>query len=92
MVVKETYSFYSDDIPIIVNIESKNDEFVLVYNVAVSTISQNTEVILDKVRDELVTKIKLSLGEITDEKKDELVRTKFQDSVIYLLNKFKISR
>jgi len=88
LVVKETYSFYSDDIPIIVNIESKNDEFVLVYNVAVSTISQNTEVILDKVRDELVTKIKLSLGEITDEKKAELVRTKFQDSVIYLLNKY----
>ncbi|MEK6835546.1 MAG: ATPase, T2SS/T4P/T4SS family, partial [Nanoarchaeota archaeon] len=88
MVVKDTYNFYSGNIPINVTIESKKDEFVLVYNLSVATVSQSTEVILDKIRDELVTKIRLSIGEITDEKKSELVKTKFKENVIFLLNKY----
>ena len=88
MVVKDSYSFYSENIPIAITIESVKDEFVLVYNVSISKISQNTEIILDKIKDELADKVRLNLGEVTDLKKSEFIRTKFQETIIYLLNKY----
>ena len=77
MVVKETYSFYSENIPITVTIESTKDEFVLVYNVSIAKISPNTEIILDKIKQEISSKVKLGLSDISDLKKSEFVRKRF---------------
>lgn len=88
MVVKEKYSFYSDNIPVDITIESKKDEFVLLYNVEISQISKNTEILLDKIRDELVGKVKLQISEIADPKKIQYIRGKFKDTIVYLINKY----
>src|SRR3990167_10329201 len=88
MVVKETYSFYSENIPITVTIESTKDEFVLVYNVSIAKISPNTEIILDKIKQEISSKVKLGLSDISDLKKSEFVRKRFEDAILYLLNKY----
>ena len=88
MVVKETYSFYSENIPITITIESLKNEFVLVYNVSISKISPNTEIILDKIKDELSSKVKLEIGDIADLKKSEFIRTRFKETILYLLNKY----
>ena len=56
MVVRETYNYYSGNIPITITIETKKDDYVLNYIVTISKISSNTEIILDKIRDELVKK------------------------------------
>ena len=88
MVVKESYSFYSENIPITVTIESSKDEFVLVYNVTIAKISPNTEIILDKIKDELSSKVRLGITDIADYKKSEFIKTKFQETIVYLLNKY----
>lgn len=88
MVVKEKYSFYSENIPITVTIESVKDEFVLVYNVSISQISSNTEIILEKIKNELSDKVKLGLGDIIDLKKSAFIKQKFQETITYLLNKY----
>ena len=59
---------YSGNIPVNISIESKKDEYVLTYNISISQISANTELILDKIRDELVNKVKLGIADITDGK------------------------
>jgi len=86
--IKEKYSFYSENIPVNISIESNKDEFVLIYNVNISQISANTELVLDKIRDELVNKVKLGIADITDPKKMEFVRGKFQETIIYLIEKY----
>ena len=88
MVVKESYSFYSENIPITVTIESSKDEFVLIYNVSISKISPNTEIILDKIKEELADKVKLGIGDITELRKSQYVKAKFQETITYLLNKY----
>ena len=88
MVVKETYSFYSENIPITVTIESVKDEFVLVYNVSIAKISSTTEIILDKIKDELASSVRLGISDISDLKKSELVRKRFEETVVYLLKKY----
>jgi flagellar protein FlaI len=88
MVVKDTYSFYSENIPITINIESLKDEFVLIYNVSISQISSNTEIILDKIKDELANEVKLGIGEVIDIKKSDFIRKKFEETITYLLNKY----
>tara|TARA_Y100000034_G_scaffold88501_1_gene106247 strand:+ start:6318 stop:7775 length:1458 start_codon:yes stop_codon:yes gene_type:complete len=86
--IKEKYSFYSGNIPANITIESVKDEFVLTYNVNISQISANTELVLDKIRDELVNKVKLGIADITDPKKMEYVKGKFKETIEYLIDKY----
>ena len=86
--IKEKYSFYSGNIPVNVTVESTKDDFVLVYSINVSQISSNTELVLDKIRDELVDKVNLSVAEITDPKKSGYVKEKFKESIVYLTRKY----
>jgi len=88
MVVKETYSFYSENIPLTITIESIKDEFILIYNVSISQISSNTEIILDKIKDELANQVKIGIGEVIDIKKSEFIRKKYEETIAYLLNKY----
>ena len=86
--IKEKFSFYSGNIPVNVTVESTKDDFVLVYSINVSQISSNTELVLDKIRDELVDKVNLSVAEITDPKKSGYVKEKFKESIVYLTRKY----
>jgi archaeal flagellar protein FlaI len=86
--IKDKYSFYSGNIPVNITIESKKEEFVLIYNINISQISANTELVLDKIRDELVNKVKLGIADITDPKKIEFVRGKFKETIEYLVDKY----
>ena len=69
--IKDKYNFFSGNIPVNVTIESDKNDFVYIYKVSVSQISSNTELVLDKIRDELVDKVKLSVADITDPKKKD---------------------
>ena len=86
--IKDKYNFYSGNIPVNIIIESKKDEFVLIYNVNISQISANTELVLDKIRNELVNKVKLGIADITDPKKMEYIRSKFKETIVYLIDKY----
>ena len=82
MVVKEKYNYYSGNIPVIVTIEQNKEEFVLTYNVSIVAISENTEILLNKIRDELITKTGIRLEDMTDPKKSEFIRNKFKDTIV----------
>ena len=86
--IKDSYSFYSDNIPIKITIETDKNEFVLIYKVSISRISENTEIILDKIRDELVNRVSLGIADISDPKKMKYIKKRFRDTIIYLVNKY----
>ena len=53
MAVIDKYGFKSGDIPIEVVIEKEKDSFVLTYKIFISKISENTELVLDKIIEEV---------------------------------------
>ena len=82
-----TYNFSSGNIPITIRIYIKKDEFVPIYDVSISGISENTEVILERIRNELTSQVSLGMVEILNTKDTGLIEKKFTEAIETLLLK-----
>jgi len=82
-----TYKFNSGDIPITITIYSKKGEFVLIYGVSISGISKNTEVVLEKIREELTSQVSLGMVDILNVKETGVIEEKFATAIEVLLRK-----
>ncbi|HLC62285.1 MAG TPA: ATPase, T2SS/T4P/T4SS family [Candidatus Nanoarchaeia archaeon] len=82
-----TYNFISDQIPITITIYKKKGEFVPIYDVSISSISKNTEIILEKIREELTTQVNLGMVDILATKDTGIIEQKFIDTITNLINK-----
>ena len=85
--VVSTYNFKSEDIPITIKIHIKKDEFVPIYEVSISGISKNTEIVLEKIREELTSQVTLGMVEILSVKDTGVIEKKFTQAIETLLNK-----
>ena len=84
----EEYSFRSGNIPINIEIQKKDDEYVPIYDLDISIISQTTSIILERVRKELIEKVNLGMGEIKDLNKSNVVEEKFTKYITILIDKY----
>ena len=84
----EEYSFKSGNIPINIEIQKKDDEYVPIYDLDISIISQTTSIILERVRKELIEKVNLGMGEIKDLNKSNVVEEKFTKYITILIDKY----
>ena len=84
----ETYNFDSAGIPITIKISKKEGEFVPIYEVSISSISKATEVILEKIRQELTTRVSLGMIEITQTKDAQAIEKKFNEAILILIKKY----
>jgi len=82
-----TYNFISDNIPITIKIYKKKGEFVPVYDVSISSISKNTEIILEKIREELTAQVSLGMVDILTTKDTGVIEQRFMDAITILVNK-----
>ncbi|MBI2559220.1 CpaF family protein [Candidatus Woesearchaeota archaeon] len=82
-----TYNFVSDGIPITINIYKKRGEFVPIYDVSISSISKNTEIILEKIREELTSQVSLGMVDILATKDTGIIEQRFVDAITTLINK-----
>ncbi len=86
--VIDEYSYQAKDITIKVTIGQAEGEYVPLYNVSLASISRTTEMILEKIRQELIQKVDLGMVEMTDEKKVQYIENKFEESVVDLIGKY----
>jgi len=84
----DSYKFQSKNIPIEITVSHKPGEFVPIYEVSISQISKTTELILEKIRQQLVRQVSLGIVEITDVKKTEVIEEKFKKTIVVLINKY----
>lgn len=82
-----TYNFISDNIPITISVYKKKGEFVPIYDVSIASISKNTEIILEKIREELTTQVTLGMVDILITKETGIIEQKFTDAITNLVNK-----
>jgi len=87
-VLIDSYEFRSERIPISVTIIKKHGEFVPIYRLLISAISKTTEIILEKVRLELIRRVSLGNEDIGDIKKTDLVEDKFNELIDILISKY----
>ena len=83
----KTYKLESDDIPVTVNIYSQKGEFVPLYTLQLSTVSPTTGMILEKIREELISRVNLGIVDITDPKRSNIVENKFSEATRSLVRK-----
>lgn len=84
----DQYEFNSKKIPIIITISKVFGEFVPTYQVSISKIGKTTEIILEKIRQELIKKVNFGIVEITDTKKTNLIEEKFKETIEILIEKY----
>lgn len=85
--VIDRYDFVSDNIPITITISKKPEEFVYIYEVSISGISEHTKMVLERIRRELTTQVSLGMVEIASDKSDKTVEEEFIKAIDILLKK-----
>ena len=86
--VLDTYQFTSRNIPITITINKHPDHFVPLYDIDIASISKNTEIILEKVRKELIEKVNIGMIEITEAKESGIIEEKFSKTINQLIKKY----
>jgi len=86
--ILDSYEFKSERIPISVTIVKKRGEFVPTYVLKISVISKTTEMILEKVRLELIRRVSLGAEDLGDVKKTDLIEDKFNQLIDILIDKY----
>ncbi|MCH8328859.1 MAG: CpaF family protein [Nanoarchaeota archaeon] len=85
--VISTYNFDSGDIPITIRIYMKKGEFVPIYDVSISGISKNTEIVLERIMEELTNQVSIGMVDILSTKDTGVIEKKFSSAIEILINK-----
>jgi len=83
----DSYSFDNDGIKVNVRIIYYKGDFVPTYEVTVRGLSEGTRLVLNNLKTELITTVKLDITDIMDQRKQQEVRAKFEAKALQLLAK-----
>ena len=85
--VIDSYVYDNEGIQVLAKIMSRQGEFVPQYTVNVRELSEGTRLVLNTLKGELITTVKLDITEILDPKKRDEVKAKFEQRANFLLSK-----
>lgn len=83
----DSYVFDNEGIQVLAKIMAKPGEYVPYYEVNVRELSEGTRMVLNTLKGELITTVKLDITEIMDPKKRDEVKRKFESRALFLLGK-----
>jgi len=83
----DSYVYDNEGIQVLAKIQTKPGDFVPQYEVNVRELSEGTRLVLNTLKGELITTVKLDITEIMDPKKRDEVKKKFESRALFLLGK-----
>jgi flagellar protein FlaI len=83
-----TYEYRSKNIPITITVRKKPGDFVPTYELSISSVSPTTELILERIRQELIRQVNLGIIDIIETKRTEAVEIKFRETIQSLIDKY----
>ncbi|MCX6775803.1 MAG: type II/IV secretion system ATPase subunit [Candidatus Micrarchaeota archaeon] len=83
----DEYSFLAGEIPVNVKITQGKKDFVPLYDIGVRGLGEGTKIVLNTLKGELITDVKLDADELMNPKMIEQVTKKFEDKAMKLLDK-----
>ncbi|MBN2566635.1 Flp pilus assembly complex ATPase component TadA [Candidatus Woesearchaeota archaeon] len=84
----DKYAFDSSGMPISIAIYATQGEFVPIYEVTIASISKTTEIILEKIRRQLIKQVNLGMVDIVDIKETNVVEDRFKETIRDLIEKY----
>lgn len=86
--ILDSYKYMAGQIPIQITIKKDTNEFVPIYDLKISSISSLTNLVLEKIRQELIKKVSLGIADLSDMKKTDIVEEKFEEMIHLLIQKY----
>ena len=84
----DEYNYYSEKVPVKVQIIQREGEYVPLYLVSIMDISKSAERILEKVREETINEVKIDVADLGDTKKRDFIKTKFEEKTNELIKRY----
>lgn len=84
----DKYEFKSMNIPVSVTIQRVKEDYVPIYEINIAAISDNTLLILEKIRQELIKAVNLGMVDIRDRKKQGTIEGKFSKAIAKLIIRY----
>jgi len=85
--VLASYSFISNRVPIQITIRTSRNEFVPIYEVSIRSISKNTDIILDRIRHELISEVNIGMVDVLDIKNTGTIEQRLKNTIELLVKK-----
>jgi len=85
--VLESYSFNAQGVPVEVKIIETKESYVPQYIIQIPLIAEGTKLILNALKAELITKVKLDIAMLTDQRQMKDIQLKFEQKANELLDK-----
>lgn len=86
--LKDTYKFDSNKVTILVRIHAKHGDYVPTYEINMPQISENTKIVLEKIRQELISEVSLGIIDILDASKKTAIEDRFREAIEILVRKY----
>jgi len=86
--VIDTYDFKSMNIPVTVTIQKGKEDYVPIYDLNIAAISKTTQIILEKIREELIKAVSLGMIDIRDVRQRGSIEDKFSETINKLINRY----
>jgi archaeal flagellar protein FlaI len=86
--IYEEYEFKSRNIPIKIYVLKKEGEFTPTYFVSIPNVSENTEIILDQIRNEMIKQSSFEIAGMIKAEKGEEFEEEFEKNVQTLIKKY----
>jgi len=83
----DEYSFMAGNIPVSVKISQTKKDFVPLYDIGVRGLGEGTKIVLNTLRGELITDVKLDAEELMNPKLIEGVTRKFEEKALKLIDR-----
>jgi len=88
IILKDKYNFKSNKVKVFVRIYTRKGDYVPTYEVNIPLISENTEIVLEKIRQELITEVSLGILDILDTNKTTAIEDRFREAIDILVQKY----
>jgi archaeal flagellar protein FlaI len=85
--VLDTYSYTAKDIPVAIRILRVPGEFVLRYEIAIESISDTTESILERIRQRLIDQVNFGMLDLSQQKSGQL-EERFEETIRTLIDRY----
>ena len=85
--VLESYSFNAQGVPVEIKIIETKESYVPQYIIQIPLIAEGTKLILNTLKAELITKVKLDIAMLTDQRQMKDIQLKFEQKANELLDK-----
>ena len=85
--VIDSYSFNAEDIKVKVEVVFGKDDYVPTYNLILPEISPATRIVLEDIKQDLITKLEINLAELSNLEKISDIKKEFKEKTALLLEK-----